>query len=201
MHCRRFLERPLNRREMLVRCANGFGALALTALLGEPAFGEVLTNPLAPRAPHFPARARSVIFLFMDGGPSQMDTFDPKPRLERDSGKPIPFKPPTTVFNISDRILGSPYAFRQHGQSGTWVSEIFPHVAGCVDDLAIIRSMVSDHSEHTAANYFMHSGSGFQGRPSIGAWVLYGLGSESSELPGFIVLESGMVPPGGLDLF
>jgi hypothetical protein len=185
---------------MLCRSANGFGGLALAYMLAGK-HGSGATNPLAPRAAHHAARAKSVIFLFMDGGPSQMDTFDPKPRLERDSGKPIPFKPPTTVFNISDRILGSPYAFRQHGQSGAWVSEIFPHVAGCVDDLAIIRSMVSDHSEHTAANYFMHSGSGFQGRPSIGAWLLYGLGSESSELPGFIVLESGMVPPGGLDLF
>jgi hypothetical protein len=189
----------LSRREMLARCGNGFGGLALAALMAEEA--AAAGNPLAPRAPHFPAKAKSVIFLFMDGGPSQMDSFDPKPRLTRDNGRPIPFKTPTTVFNISDRILGSPYEFRQYGQSGAWVSEIFPQVAQCVDDMTIIRSMVSDHSEHTAANYFMHSGSGFQGRPSMGGWVVYGLGSESQNLPGFCVLESGLVPPGGMDLF
>jgi hypothetical protein len=179
---------------MLCRCANGFGGLALASLLADKVAA-------ATHAPHFPAKAKSVIFLFMDGGPSQMDTFDPKPRLERDHGKTIPFKTPTTVFNISDKILGSPYKFQQYGQSGAWMSEIFPHLAGCVDDLAIIRSMVADHSEHTAANYFMHSGSGFQGRPSMGGWVVYGLGSESQNLPGFIVLESGLIPPGGMDLF
>ena len=146
-------------------------------------------------------KAKNVIFLFMDGGPSQMDTFDPKPRLRLDHGKSIPFKTPTTVFNISDKILGSPFEFRQHGQSGTAVSELFPHVAECVDDMTVIRSVVSDHSEHTAANYFMHSGSGFQGRPSMGGWVVYGLGSECRNLPGFLVLESGLIPPGGLDLF
>ncbi|HYZ83886.1 MAG TPA: DUF1501 domain-containing protein [Bryobacteraceae bacterium] len=182
----------LSRREMLCRCANGFGGLALASLLAE-AQG-------AP-APHFPAKAKSVIFLFMDGGPSQMDTFDPKPRLRADHGKTLPFKPPTTVFNISDKILGSPFDFARHGQSGAHVSDLFPHVAKMVDELTIIRSMVSDHSEHTAANYFMHSGSGFQGRPSMGGWLVYGLGSECKNLPGFLVLESGLIPPGGMDLF
>ncbi|MEX2262140.1 MAG: DUF1501 domain-containing protein [Bryobacteraceae bacterium] len=180
-----------SRREMLCQAANGFGGLALLSLLREQ----------AGAAAHHPARAKSVIFLFMDGGPSQMDTFDPKPRLKRDHGKPLPFQPPTTVFNISDKMLGSPFTFRRYGQSGAEVSELFPHVAECADDLCIIRSMVADHSEHTAANYFMHSGSGFQGRPSIGAWVTYGLGSGSKNLPGFIVLESGLIPPGGLDCF
>ncbi len=156
---------------------------------------------MALGAPHFAAKAKSVIFLFMDGGPSQMDTFDPKPRLNAEDGKPLPFRPPTTVFNISDKILGSPFAFKRYGQSGTPVSELFPETATCVDDLCVIRSMVADHSEHTAANYFMHSGSGFQGRPSMGAWVNYGLGSESKNLPGFVVLEAGLIPPGGLDCF
>jgi hypothetical protein len=176
---------------MLCRAANGFGGLALLSLLRES----------ARAATHHPAKAKSVIFLFMDGGPSQMDTFDPKPRLTTDHGKPLPFKPPTTVFNISDKMLGSPFKFQRYGQSGAPVSDLFPHVAGCVDDLCIIRSMVADHSEHTAANYFMHSGSGFQGRPSMGAWVTYGLGSEAKNLPGFVVLESGLIPPGGLDCF
>jgi hypothetical protein len=185
---------------MLANCANGFGGLALACMLAERS-ASAATNPLAPKAPHFPAKAKSIIFLFMDGGPSQMDTFDPKPRLAAEHGKPIAIKTPTTVFNISNRVLGSPYQFKQYGQSGAWVSELFPNLATCVDDMAIIRSMVSDHSEHTAANYFMHSGSGFQGRPSMGGWVLYGLGCESSNLPGFIVLESGLIPPGGLDIF
>lgn len=189
----------LSRRELLCRSANGFGGIALASLISESLRAD--NDPLTPRAPHFAAKAKNVIFLFMDGGPSQVDTFDPKPRLRRDHGKTIPIKPPTTVFNITDKILGSPYEFHQHGQSGAWVSDIFPHVATCVDDLAIVRSMVADHSEHTAANYFMHSGSGFQGRPSMGGWVVYGLGSESRNLPGFIVLESGLIPPGGLDLF
>ncbi len=156
---------------------------------------------MALRAPHYPAKAKSVIFLYMDGGPSQMDTFDPKPRLNTEDGKALPFRPPTTVFNISDTILGSPFAFRPYGQSGTPVSELFPETATCVDDLCVIRSMVADHSEHTAANYFLHSGSGFQGRPSMGAWVNYGLGSVSDNLPGFVVLEAGLIPPGGIDCF
>lgn len=190
----------LSRRQWLCRAANGFGGLALLSLLAEQQ-AQASANPLAIRPPHFAPKAKSVIFLFMDGGPSQIDTFDPKPRLTQDHGKPLPFKPPTTVFNISDRILASPFQFRQYGQSGAWVSELFPHLAQCVDDLCIIRSMVADHSEHTAANYFMHSGSGFQGRPSMGAWITYGLGSEAQNLPGFVVLESGLIPPGGLDCF
>ncbi|MBM3785148.1 MAG: DUF1501 domain-containing protein [Acidobacteria bacterium] len=178
-----------SRREFLCKSAHGFGGMALLQMLG------------AQPATHHKAKAKSVIFLFMDGGPSQMDTFDPKPRLRTDHGKKLPFKPPTTVFNISDQIFGSPFQFKQYGQSGAAVSDLFPHTAQCVDDMCIIRSMVADHSEHTAANYFIHSGSGFQGRPSMGSWINYGLGSESQDLPGFIVLESGLIPPGGLDCF
>jgi hypothetical protein len=188
------------RREMLCQCANGFGGLALAYLLADKE-AAAAENPLAPKAPHFPAKAKSVIFLFMDGGVSQMDSFDPKPTLRQYHGQPIPMKTETTVFNIGNKVLGSPFAFKQYGQSGAPVSELFPNVATCVDDLTIVRSMVSDHTEHTAANYFMHSGSGFQGRPSMGGWVVYGLGSECKNLPGFVVLESGLVPPGGLDLF
>jgi len=177
-----------DRRMFLKRAACGFGALAMDALA-------------ATRPPHYAAKVKSVIYMYMDGGPSQMDTFNPKPRLTRDSGKPLPFAPPVTQFNIGNVMLGSPFSFAQHGQSGAWVSDLFPNVAQCVDDMTFIHSMVSDHSEHTAANYFMHSGSGFQGRPGLGAWINYGLGSASENLPGYIVLESGLVPPGGLDLF
>src|SRR5688572_22065997 len=141
------------RRQMLFRCANGFGGLALASLLAEKQ-ASAAVDPLAPKPPHYKAKAKSVIFLFMDGGPSQIDTFDPKPRLRQDHGKPIPMKTPTTVFNIGVKVLGSPFEFQQYGQSGTPVSDLFPHVATCVDDLTIVRSMVADHSEHTAANYF-----------------------------------------------
>ncbi len=184
---------------MLARCAGGFGAVALTAFLAEEA--KAATNPLAPRPPHFPAKARSVIFLYMDGGPSQMDTFDPKPRLTKEHGKPFGMKMEPTQFNNNGSTLGSPWEFRQFGQSGLPVSSLFPNVARHADDLAVIRSMVSNFSEHTSANYFLHTGSGFQGRPSMGAWFSYGLGSECEDLPGFVVLNGGLIPPGGLDNF
>jgi hypothetical protein len=207
MHCKHFAAPPLNRRDMLTRCANGFGALALTALLGEEAFGRVLTNgsadigPLAPKAPHFRASAKNVIFLFMDGGPSQVDTFDPKPRLDRENGQKIKVKTQPTQFNNVGNVLKCPWKFQQYGRSGIPVSDLFPNVAQCVDEMAIVRSMVSNFSEHTNANYFIHTGSGLQGRPSHGAWVTYGLGSECQDLPGFVVLNGGLIPPGGMDCF
>jgi hypothetical protein len=195
MHCGRFIPTPLTRREMLLRCANGFGAVALSALLAE--------EGRAASAPHFPARARNVIFLYMDGGPSQVDTFDYKPLLEKYHGRDPHsiFKVEPTQFNNVGKVMASPWKFRKRGQSGLWVSELFPHVAECIDELCIIRSMVSKFPEHTSANYFLHTGSGLQGRPSMGAWVSYGLGSLNKNLPGFIVLNGGLIPPGGLDNF
>ncbi len=206
MHCGRYQPVPMNRREMLARSANGFGMLALAALWGDPKSGRAAepssrTDPLAPRPTHFPAKARSVIFLFMDGGPSQMDTFDPKPRLDREHGQPIQAKVQPTQFNNVGTVLKSPWKFRQYGRSGIPVSDLFPNVGKCVDDMAIVRSMTANFSEHTAANYFMHTGSGLQGRPSHGSWVTYGLGSESENLPGFVVLSCGLIPPGGADCF
>lgn len=207
MHCGRYQSKPLTRRDMLAQCANGFGAMALAALAQNQAYGLAPTapgpaqNPFAPKPSHFPAKAKSVIFLYMDGGPSQMDTFDPKPRLTKENGQPIKVKVEPTQFNNVGNVMGSPWKFQQYGQSGIPVSELFPHIATCVDDLAIIRSMTSNFSEHTNANYFLHSGHGQQGRPSMGAWVNYGLGSECENLPGFIVLNSGMIPPGGMDCF
>jgi hypothetical protein len=212
MHCQRFQDRALSRREMLARCANGFGAVALAALAAEPAYGATVgtgatdvgakdADPLGVRASHFRPKATRVIFLFMDGGPSQVDTFDPKPRLKREHGQPIKVPVQPTQFDNVGMVLDSPWPFRQYGQSGIPVSDLFPHVAHCVDDMAIIRSMTSNFSEHTNANYFMHTGLGVQGRPSMGSWVTYGLGSECRNLPGFVVLNSGMIPPGGLDCF
>jgi hypothetical protein len=204
MHCNRF-HVPLSRRDMLLRCANGFGATALTALLAESHAAAPHTpqdrNPLSPRPTHYKAKAKSVIFLFMDGGVSQVDSFDPKPRLDKEHGKPIKAKVEPTQFNNVGTVLKSPWKFNNYGKSGIPVSDLFPNVATCVDDLAIIRSMIANFSEHTNANYFMHSGHGQQGRPSMGAWVTYGLGSECKNLPGFVVLSSGMIPPGGLDCF
>jgi hypothetical protein len=205
MHCGRFIN-PLSRREMLLDCANGFGAVALMALSAQPARGDLAapgtaTLSMTPRLTHHPARATSVIMLYMDGGPSQVDTFDPKPRLDREHGERIKMKIPATQFNDVGTVMKCPWRFRQHGESGIPVSDLFPHVATCVDDLAVVRSMTSNFSEHTTANYFLHTGTGLQGRPSMGAWVTYGLGSESQNLPGFVVLNGGLVPPGGLDNF
>ena len=201
MHCNRFIPAPLSRREMLARCANGFGAIAFAGLFSENAQAAPAKDPFAPRPPHFPAKAKNVIFLFMDGGPSQVDTFDPKPRLAKEHGKPISMKVPPTQFNNVGAVLQSPWPFRRQGQSGLPVSDLFPNVGKCADDLAVVRSMISNFSEHTNANYFMHTGNGQQGRPSMGSWVTYGLGSECRNLPGFLVLDSGLIPPGGLDCF
>ncbi len=191
--------RGVTRREMLSFCAGGFGALALSALLNGEASARA--GGSAPPRTHHPAKARSVIFLYMDGGPSQVDTFDPKPKLAEYHGKPLPMETPRTQFNDNGNVLRSPWAFTRHGQSGLEVSELFPEVAKHADDLCVIRSMTSNFSEHTNANYFLHTGNGAQGRPSVGAWATYGLGSDCDDLPGFIVLNGGLVPPGGLDCF
>src|SRR5262249_38150942 len=148
-------------------------------------------NPFAPRPPHFPARAKRIIFLWMQGGPSQVDTFDPKPRLQRDDGKPYSGPTPRFVFapdGLTGRCMGSPWRFRKHGQRGLDVSELFPHVAGCVDDLCVIRSMQTDNFAHLGANLQLHTGSDTFARPSIGSWLTYGLGSENQNLPGFITI-------------
>jgi hypothetical protein len=188
------------RREALTRAANGFGAVALATLLAdEGRASDASGKPVR----HHAAKAKSVIFLYMDGGPSQIDTFDYKPMLEKYDGKNphSVFKVEPTQFNNVGKVMASPWKFAKHGKSGLWVSELFPHVAKCVDDLAVVRSVVSKFPEHTSANFFLHTGSGVQGRPSMGAWAGYGLGSESKDWPGFIVLNGGLIPPGGLDNF
>ena len=192
---------------MLARCASGFGAVAFAALGQDRSFGATLANTdetdFAGHGTHHPARAKNVIFLYMDGGPAQMDTFDPKPTLDKyngqDPGKMFTVEP--TQFNNNGTLLASPWKFQSYGESGIPVSDLFPNVATCVDELAVIRSMVSEFPEHTFANYFLHTGSGLQGRPSMGAWVNYGLGSECQNLPGFVVINGGLIPPGGLDCF
>ncbi len=185
-----------SRRQFLLRTANGFGAVALASLLHQQAQAEGKKAIL-----HHAAQADSVIFLYMDGGPSQIDTFDPKPRLDREHGQPIKTKVAPTQFNDVGKVLKCPWKFNQYGQSGIPVSDLLPNVAQHVDDLCIIRSMTSNFSEHTNANYFFHTGHGQQGRPCMGAWFTYGLGSLSQNLPGFVVLNSGLIPPGGIDNF
>ncbi len=206
MHCRRFLPPPQTRREMLWQSANGFGGVALASLLSMPSYGGLLKDesrndsPLAPRPPDHKPRAKNIIFLHMDGGPSQVDTFDPKPRLNREHGRAISIQIPEGLREAG-KVLKSPWKFQQHGECGTEVSSLFPHVAQCVDDLCVIRSMVTEHFVHAMANMTLHTGHGRTGRPSIGAWATYGLGSECNNLPGFLVLGSGMIPVGGMDCF
>ncbi len=202
--CHRYQPAAASRREMLARVAGGFGAVALAGLCQDAAFGgPIIDLGSALHGPHHQVRAKNVIFLYMDGGPSQIDTFDPKPILAKYHGKDpsVLFELEPTQFNNNGNVLASPWKFNQYGQSGIPVSDLFPHVATCVDELAVIRSMVSEFPEHTFANYFLHTGSGFQGRPSMGAWINYGLGSECQNLPGFVAINGGLIPPGGVDCF
>ncbi len=200
----------MTRREALILTKNGFGGLALVSLLNQigcsPAGNEVIrpSKPLTGgKIAHFAPKAKSVIFLYMDGGISQVDSFDYKPRLAQENGQnPYDkFEVEATQFNDIGTILPSLWDFNQYGECGMWISDLFPHIATCADDIALIRSMVSDFPEHTNANYFLHTGHGIQGRPSMGAWVNYGLGTENQDLPGYVVLDGGLIPPGGLDNF
>ncbi len=175
----------VTRREVLQRSALGFGALALTGMLaGEAA----ASDPASPRRPHFRARARRVIFLFMKGGPSHVDTFEHKPLLQRDHGKPLPFAKPKVTFAQTGNLLASPWKFREHGQCGHRVSELFPHVARHVDELCFLHSMHGTNPAHGGALLKLHTGSDNFVRPSMGAWVAYGLGSENSGLPAFLTI-------------
>jgi hypothetical protein len=184
-----------SRRHFLNSLTNGFAGIALPGLFAEQARADARAKNR--RGLNHEPKAKAIIYMYMEGGPSQIDTFDPKPRLTQDHGKELPFETPATEFNIGKKILASPFAFSQHGQCGAWVSDLFPNVAKHVDDLCIIRSMHHEHSNHTAAAYFSHTGHNIPGRPSMGSWFMYGLGSECKNLPGFVVLDSGMGPSGG----
>lgn len=208
-----FSKKKYNRRAMLSLSRNGFGSIALLGLMNSIPFGNqliasnkhsgLLETLLEPKLPHFAPKAKHIIFLYMDGGVSQVDAFDPKPRLDKENGEnPYDkFKVEATQFNNIGKLMKGQWTFKQHGESGMWMSDLFPHIATCVDEIAMINSMYSEFPEHTNANYFLHTGSGIQGRPSMGAWVTYGLGSENENLPGFVVLDGGLTPPGGLDNF
>ena len=183
----------MNRRELLCLMGAGFGSVGLAGLLGAPA----RSGPLSLRTPHFPPRAKHVIFLFLNGGLSQVDSFDPKPGLDRYDGKPLP-GPKVKTDSAVGNLLKSPFPFRNCGQSGIEVSEIFPQVGDSIDDFCVIRSMHSDNGNHVPSLYLMSCGHQLPGHPSLGSWVTYGLGSENENLPGFVVLCPGY--PGGGDL-
>jgi hypothetical protein len=176
---------PTTRRDLLRQLGGGFGALAFTGLARAEALAE---DALAARVPHFPARAKRVIFLFMHGGPSQVDTFDWKPLLARDDGKPLPFEKPRIQFAPTGNLMRSPWEFAQHGESGAWVSALFPEVAKKVDELCFVKSLHGTNEAHGGALLALHTGSATFVRPSMGSWVVYGLGSESRDLPGFVTL-------------
>ena len=195
------------RRHFFSQCSMGIGSIALSSLLtggrlGE-ASGATSGNAMAPRIAHFPARVKSVIFLFMAGGPSQLETFEYKPKLNELSGQPIPASfvdgKRFAFMNSSHRIdlLGSKPKFNQYGNSGRWVSDYLPHTAKIVDELCIVKTCKTDLFNHAPAKLFMNTGSGQFGRPSMGAWVTYGLGSVCDNLPGFVVLQSGPRGPRG----
>jgi hypothetical protein len=187
-----------SRRQMLRHFANGFGMLGLSSLLADTASAQSAISDLKSQisnlgsrfpSPHFAPRAKHIIFLFMSGGPSHVDLFDPKPLLQRDSGKPLPFPMPKLMRTKTGNLLGSPWKFAKHGRCGADVSELLPHTASVVDDLCIVRSMVADNINHNGACLQMNTGEQAFARPSMGSWLLYGLGSENRNLPGFVVLS------------
>jgi len=201
------LLRDITRRHFFRNCAIGVGSIALTSLFAEQlaASPSQSTKPQATRGPHHPPRAKNVIYLFMAGGPSQLELFDYKPKLVELNGKPIPqsmiegkrFAFMDSSFKERTTLLGSRRKFAQHGKHGAWVSELFPHQAKIVDDIAIVKTVATDVFNHAPAKLFMNTGSSQFGRPSMGAWVSYGIGSESKDLPGFVVLQSGPRGPRG----
>jgi hypothetical protein len=198
--------KPLNhnwpvrtRREFFTRAGSGLAGLALSSLIAEAA-PKSSADPMAPRDPHHKPTARSVIFLFMEGGPSHIDLFDPKPKLNEMHGQPMPSsfgKLITAMGTASNALMGSPRQWKQHGQSGLWVSDWYPHIAQHADDLAVIRSCWADGLNHVGSVCQMNTGSILAGRPSLGAWVTYGLGSANRNLPTFTVLVDQGLPLGG----
>jgi hypothetical protein len=183
-----------SRRDLLRTAGTGFGLAGLAQVLNAakgPALVEATANPLAPRAPQFPAKAKHVIFLFLNGGPSQVDTFDPKPMLDKFSGKPMPEGNLKTERKTGN-LLRSPFTFKKYGQSGIEFSEIFSKLGGHADDLCVVRSMYTDRPNHEPSLLMMNTGDKMPGRPSMGSWVTYGLGSENQNLPGYVVLCPGV---------
>ncbi|HEY1785758.1 MAG TPA: DUF1501 domain-containing protein, partial [Pirellulales bacterium] len=209
MNCETLL--ALTRRHFFGQCGVGVGKIALASLLAEslargavaaePATNRQAANPLVPKPPHYAPRAKRVIHLFMAGAPSQLDLFDNKPKLTEYEGQPIP---PEVIggqryaFIRSDAAaMGPQFKFARHGQSGVELSEMLPHLAGVVDDICLVKSVHTDQFNHAPAQIFLNTGFSQPGRPSIGSWVTYGLGAETSELPAFVVMSTGSGISGG----
>ena len=194
-HCGRYSAFQ-TRRDFLKKAGAGFGLLALGDLLGQHGLlAAERANPLAVKLPHFAPKAKSVIWLFMEGGPSGFDLFDPKPELDKRHGQPLAGVDP--FFGAPGPILRSPYAFKQYGQSGAWVSEAMPHITECVDDIAFIKACKTNSNSHAPAMYQMNTGLTRPGFPSAGAWVTYGLGSANQNMPGFVVMPKSNGTKGG----
>lgn len=179
----------MTRRRLLHTMGTGFGSAAFAQLMARA--NEAPGDPLAPKSPHFAPKAKHVIFLFLNGGPSQVDTFDPKPMLTKFNGQPMPAGNLKTERKTGN-LLKSPFAFRKYGESGTEFSEIFPKLGACADDLCVIRSMYTDRPNHEPSLMMLNCGDKMPGRPSMGSWVTYGLGTENRNLPGFVVLCPGV---------
>ena len=186
-----------SRRRLLATAGTGFGLLALADLLAaeekQAAEADRAVNPFAVRKPHHAPKAKRVIFLYMPGGPSHVDLFDPKPRLARDNGKPLPFEKPKLERTKTGNLLASPWKFGKHGKSGIEVSELLPRVASCIDDICVIRSMHADNINHTGAALQICTGEQAFSRPSMGSWLVYGLGTVNQNLPGFVVVSPAEV--------
>src|ERR1041385_2971710 len=178
----------LTRRDFLLRCGMGMGALGLAQTIGGVEIATA-TDPLAPKQPHFPPKAKRVIHFFLNGGPSHVDTFDPKPALATYAGRPLP-TPNLQTERKTGAAFPSPFKFQKHGRSGIEVSELFPHVAESVDELAVIRSMQAELPNHEPSLMLMNCGDAQMARPSVGSWVTYGLGTENQNLPGFVAMRS-----------
>jgi hypothetical protein len=200
---------PVSRRAVLSRFGHGLAGLAFSALATESAGLKPMRAVAAPRhhgplgRPHFEGPAKRVIWLFMDGGVSHVDTFDPKPELTRLNGEPAKWRPDprSQAISAGRKWLGSPWKFAQHGQSGLWVSELFPHQAAIADELCVVRSLVGETPLHGAQSLLMHTGRSIANAPSIGSWISYGLGEESRQLPGYVLLNNDWIPNGGFQNF
>src|SRR5579872_71835 len=207
MRIRPHVPQHITRRDLLFKAGAGFGALALSALLAEeaaasprPGMTDGIPGPLAPKPAHFAPTAKAVIWLFMEGGPSHIDLFDPKPELVRLAGQPLPpsFGRPLTAMGTADNgLMPSKRTFKQYGQSGIWVSDWYPETARHVDDMAVLRSCWADGLNHVGSVCQMNTGAILAGRPSLGAWVQYGLGAANRDLPAFVILLDDKEPIGG----
>ena len=195
---RRATQNSLSRRDALMKMGGGFGSLGLASLIGSANGSTNNSSPLAPKRPHFQPKAKRIIQLFMPGGPSQVDTFDYKPMIAKHAGQRPESVNRKTLRNTKMGLMPSPFSFKQYGDSGKWVSDIFPHVAECVDDICFVHSMHTDIPEHAGGILMANLGALQPNRPSMGSWLVYGLGAETQNLPGFVAMSPRAQPRGKL---